>query len=87
MNHRHLNSGVGWSKAAIDSALERGSLAEWRELFDDAKRDRELAAKVLDVARQHRMPGVWPLVAHMVKLDWPLMDQWERELVDGKLPE
>ena len=20
-------------------------------------------------------------------IDWPLMDQWERELVDGKVPE
>jgi hypothetical protein len=20
-------------------------------------------------------------------IDWPLMDQWERELVDGKMPE
>jgi hypothetical protein len=71
MEHRHLKSGVGWTKAAIDSALERGSLAEWRELFDEVRQDGTLAAKVLDVARRHPMPGVLPLVAHIIRLDWP----------------
>jgi hypothetical protein len=28
IHHRHLNDNVGWTKAAIDSALERGSLAD-----------------------------------------------------------
>jgi hypothetical protein len=71
MTHRHLVSDAGWSKAAIDSALERGSLAEWRELFEQVERDREFAAKVLEVARQHPIPGVLPIVNHLVELSWP----------------
>lgn len=87
MKHPHLNSDVGWSKAAIDSILERGSIAEWRELFEHVKSDRAFAAKVLEIARQHPIPGVLPLVTSMVKLSWPRIDEREPELVDGKRPE
>lgn len=72
MIHRHLNANAGWSKAAIDSVLERGSLPEWRELFDQVERDREFAAMVLEVARQHPISGVLPLVEFMVKIHWPV---------------
>ena len=71
MQHRHLIADAGWGKAAIDSILERGSLADWRELFREVRRDREIAARVLEVAQQHPMPGVLPLVRHMVESAWP----------------
>jgi len=53
MQHRHLAADVGWSKAAIDSVLERGDLADWRELFAAATQDSSLAASVIEVAEQH----------------------------------
>lgn len=68
--HRHLTPDAGWSKAAIDSALERGSLPEWRELFRDAKNDKSLANRVLEVARDHPMPGVLPIVEHVLGKAW-----------------
>ncbi len=71
MRHRHLTSEAGWSKAAIDSALERGSLAEWRELFSLACRDQAVAANVLEIAERHPMPGVLPIVKHMLRRAWP----------------
>ncbi|MEX2092702.1 MAG: hypothetical protein WD971_08495 [Pirellulales bacterium] len=71
IEHRHLTPEVGWSKAAIDSALERGSLAEWRELFSLARRDQALAASVLEIAERHPMPGVLPIVEHILRQAWP----------------
>jgi hypothetical protein len=73
--HRHLVSGADWSKAAIDSALDRGSLPEWRELFAAARRDAVLAARVLEVAERHRMPGVLPIVERVVLRAWPNLDR------------
>jgi hypothetical protein len=66
MQHRHLTSEANWSKAAIDSALDRGSLAEWRELFQAALRDEQLAMQVVEVAARHRIPGVLPIVQHVL---------------------
>jgi len=57
MQHRHLTADAGWSKAAIDSILERGDLADWRELFAAVAQDRSLAATVIEVAQQHPTPG------------------------------
>ncbi len=71
IRHRHLTSDVGWTKAAIDSTLERGSLAEWRELLCAARRDKSLAVSVLEVARNHPLPGVLPIVEHVLRKAWP----------------
>lgn len=71
IRHRHLTADVDWSKAAIDSALERGSLAEWRELLRAARRDESLAESVLQVARNHPIPGVLPIVEHVLGKAWP----------------
>jgi len=56
MEHRHLNTSH-WSAAAVDSALERGGLADWRELFTAVRADSALAELVLRVARQHAPGG------------------------------
>ena len=42
MEHRHLNT-PHWSAAAVDSALKRGGLADWRELFAAVRANSELA--------------------------------------------
>jgi hypothetical protein len=40
-------------------------------LFRQVERDRGLANKVLEVARQHPLPGVLPLVDFLVNTCWP----------------
>src|ERR1039457_3004192 len=55
MEHRHLDT-QAWSAAAIDSALERGSLEDWRELFAAVRCNREVAALVLHVVASKRKP-------------------------------
>jgi hypothetical protein len=57
MKHRHLNDNVGLTSAAIDDVLDRGSLADWLELRDAAKRDRSIADKIVTVCRSHEMYG------------------------------
>jgi hypothetical protein len=57
MQHRHLTADAGWSKAAIDSILERGDLPDWQELFAALGQDNNLAATVIEVAQQHRTSG------------------------------
>jgi hypothetical protein len=76
MQHRHLNT-QGWSLAAIDSALERGRLADWRELFAAAAEDRRIAEKILRMAAA---PGSFsgPLARELVFLlypEWRARDQ------------
>ncbi len=71
MQHRHLVDNIGWTKAAIDSVLERGDLADWRQLIAAAHADRALAQAVVEVARQHPMRGVLPIVEHLLARRFP----------------
>ena len=66
MQHRHLNT-QQWSAAAIDSALEYGSLPEWRELFAAVRRDQSVAELVLQVASRHDLGGASILAKALVK--------------------
>ena len=66
MEHRHLNT-PHWSAAAVDSALERGGLQDWRELFTAARANSELAELVLRVARQHSVGGASILATALVE--------------------
>ena len=70
MQHRHLNS-EEWTLAAIDSALERGDLPDWRELFAAAREDLELARRILHVARSHDIPGSSVMAVGLVERLWP----------------
>jgi hypothetical protein len=56
MEHRHLNT-AHWSAAAVDSALERGNLKDWRELFTEVQASDEVAELVLRIAREHPQGG------------------------------
>lgn len=71
MQHRHLNPATEWSLSAIDSALDRGSVPEWRQLFDAARRNRGVAERILIVARHHPMRGVLPIAEHVLLAAWP----------------
>ncbi len=66
MQHRHLNTQT-WTAAAVDSALERGSLEDWRELFAAVGRNREVAALVLRVASQRKEEGASMLAKALVE--------------------
>lgn len=73
MEHRHLKTG-DWSLEAIDSALERGNLAEWRELFQAARKDVSLAQNILRVASAHYLGGASELARHLVLTIWPQLE-------------
>jgi hypothetical protein len=70
MRHRHLTTDQ-WTRDAIDSALEYGELADWRELFNAARQDRRLAAEVLFVSEAHYVEGASELAKELVREAWP----------------
>lgn len=70
MHHRHLNTRE-WSAAAVDSALERGDLKDWRELFAIVERNRDVATLVLRVASAHDLGGASTLAKALVERMWP----------------
>ena len=65
MKHRHLKS-TNWTLEAIDSALERGSLADWRELFADARKDKKIAEKIVKIAAKHDLGGASELAKELI---------------------
>lgn len=73
MEHRHLNTQT-WSAAAIDSALERGGLKDWQELFAEVQRDPNVASLVLQVASQRNLDGASILAQALVKRFQPELD-------------
>ena len=74
MQHRHLDT-HSWTLAAIDSALEYGSLPEWRELFAAVRRDRQVARDVLHVASRHDLGGASLLARELVLRIYPNLTQ------------
>ncbi|CAG0994647.1 hypothetical protein PHYC_02488 [Phycisphaerales bacterium] len=70
MQHRHLDTNE-WTLAAIDSALEYGDLADWRELFTRARSDRELARRILRICHGHYIEGSTPMARGLVLKLWP----------------
>jgi hypothetical protein len=69
MLHRHLNTDQ-WTLAAIDSALERGDLPAWRELFAAARKDKMTARKILTIASAGDSTG-GPLARELVLRLYP----------------
>lgn len=74
MEHRHINN-QSWSAATVDSALERGSLQDWRELFAAVRRNREVAVLVLRVASEHDLGGASILAKALVERLWPGLEE------------
>ncbi len=70
MLHRHLNT-TEWTLDAIDSALERGDLPDWRELFAAVRADRAVAEKVLHVADHHDLGGASVIARELTLRFWP----------------
>jgi hypothetical protein len=72
MIHRHLE-GSAWTLDAIDSALERGELSDWRELFAAVRGDRVIAEKVLRVAGGHDLGGASIIARELTLKWWPVL--------------
>jgi hypothetical protein len=52
MLHRHLNHS-DWTLAAIDDAIARGGLDDWRELRDAATTQTEIRDKIVRVVKPY----------------------------------
>ena len=74
MRHRHLKTGE-WTLAAIDSALERGNLADWRELFAAAGKDRRVAESIITVAAKPDRGGGSKLARRLVARIYPELSE------------
>lgn len=70
MLHRHIKD-TTWTRAAIDSVLERGDLDDWKELFQSAKTRPELARDILAMAERHDVDGTAELVAGILRRSNP----------------
>lgn len=66
MKHRHINT-TEWTREAIDSALERGNLADWKELFKFAETNPKLARAILEIAAFHKDDGTFSLVKGLLE--------------------
>ena len=51
MEHRHLVANVGYTCAAIDDIIGRGSRAAWKKLATALRDDHALAEKILRVCQ------------------------------------
>lgn len=56
MIHRHLTT-TEWSRMAIESLFDRGTLADWREFVAALRRDDALAEEVLRVCAYREPDG------------------------------
>jgi hypothetical protein len=70
MQHRHITT-PEWSLAAIDSALERGDLPDWRELFAAARANKGIAADIIKVAAKRDHGGASVLARELAIHLWP----------------
>ena len=64
MRHPHIKTSK-WTKDAIFSVLERGDLIDWRELFNAAKMNPEIAERIRIFAGHYRADGTFILAAHL----------------------
>lgn len=53
MKHRNLKT-EDWSKMAIDSLFERGTLPDWKEFVSVLEKDKHLAEETLAVCKYHQ---------------------------------
>lgn len=49
MKHRHLDSDVAYSSAAVDDVISRGSREDWFALDRAARADRTIVSRILGV--------------------------------------
>ena len=74
MQHRHLKTNE-WTLAAIDSALERGSLEDWRELFAAAGKNRRIAQSIIKITAKPDRDGASKLARQLVAGIYPELSE------------
>lgn len=72
MKHRHLKEGVGFTVAAIDDILDRGTQRDWADLLTEVQREPfgRVAEDILMLCRRHEMYGtsrLWPAMIEHVR--------------------
>jgi hypothetical protein len=83
MEHRHINT-KGWTAATVDSALERGSLKDWQELFDAVERNVEVAELILRVVSEREPTGASALARSLVMKFRPELGEIKVRSRDGR---
>lgn len=84
MNQRLQNSRALWNRQALElrsdevvaQLLERGELDAWRELYQLARSDRELRARIARVVRSVPLPSPYFWLAALASLGEDV--DWER---------
>jgi hypothetical protein len=66
MEHRNLNT-EEWSRMAIDSLFDRGTLPDWQEFAAVLQRDINLARETLFMAERHAEQGAAELARVLVE--------------------
>ena len=66
MLHRNLNT-EAWSRMAIDSLFDRGTLPDWREFAQVVRKDVELAKETLLMCERHSEQGAAELARVLVE--------------------
>lgn len=72
MLHRHITS-EGWTLMAIESLFDRGGLADWRELSDAIRTDRQAKERLAAVCR-YREPDGAERIAMALMVESPMPD-------------
>lgn len=57
--------------AAIDSALERGNLEDWRELFAEARKNKKIAESILKISAKPDPDGASKLARELIIKFYP----------------
>lgn len=76
MKYRNLTT-EQWSRMAIDSLFERGSLPDWKEFASVLSKDKHLAQETIAVCRYHKNSGSAKLAQVLVDNIYPDIDETE----------
>ena len=66
MRHRNLNT-EEWSRMALDSLFDRGTLSDWQEFAQALRVDVDLAQETLFMAARHAEQGAAQLARVLVE--------------------
>ena len=78
MEHRHIVSSE-WTLQAVASALSRGDLPDWRELFAAVRAHRSVARRVIHLTHHDDFDNASPLARALTLRLWPdLKDEPKR---------
>lgn len=72
MKHRNITTN-DWTRMAIDSLFEDGTLPDWKEFFRAIQKDERLARETLDVCEYHQNIESATLAKTLVKYFFPAL--------------